>query len=74
MEDWLTVEEAALYLKVQKRTLLAWIRGGSVPAYALSGTKRRVYRLRKDDIDSELFAKPVVDSRMPAVLKGRRAV
>jgi len=74
MEDWLTVEEAAVYLKVSKRTLLAWIRDCKVPAHVLSGTKRRVYRLRKDDIDSELLARPVVDSRMPAVLKGRRAV
>jgi len=74
MEDWLTVEEAAVYLKVPKRTLLAWIRGGNVRAYALSGTKRRVYRLRKADIDSEILAKPVVDSRVPAVLRGRRVV
>ena len=74
MEDWLTVEEAAVYLKIPKRTLLAWIRSGKVPAYALSGTKRRVYRLLKKDIDSELLAKPVVDSRLPAVLKGRRVV
>lgn len=69
MEDWLTVEEAAVYLKVPKRTLLAWIRAGKVRAYALSGTKRRVYRLRKEDIDYGLLAKPVIDCAAPAVLR-----
>jgi excisionase family DNA binding protein len=67
MEDWLTVEEGAAYVKVPKRTFLDWIRKGTIKAYTLSGTKRRVYRVRKQDIDSELLAKPVVDSRVPAV-------
>jgi len=63
MEDWLTVEEAAAYLKVKPRSLLLWIRQGKLPAYALSGTRRRVWRLLQKDLDSTLFSKPIVNSR-----------
>ncbi len=31
--DWLTVSEAAAYLKVKPRTLLLWVRQGKLPAY-----------------------------------------
>ena len=41
---WLTAVEAAQYLKVRVRTLLLWVRQGKVKAFALSGTKRRVWR------------------------------
>jgi excisionase family DNA binding protein len=74
MDEWMTVDEAAVYLKVLKRTLLAWIRDGKVKAYSLSGTKRRVYRLRKEDIDSGLLAKPVVKCTEPAVLTERGVI
>jgi excisionase family DNA binding protein len=68
--DWLTVGEAAEYLKVKKRSLLLWVRQGKVKAYALSGTKRRIWRFRREDLDSALFAS-VVGSASPAVLNGR---
>jgi excisionase family DNA binding protein len=68
--DWLTVGEAAEYLKVKKRSLLLWVRQGKVKAYALSGTKRRIWRFRREDLDSALFAS-VVPSASPAVLNGR---
>jgi excisionase family DNA binding protein len=71
--DWLTVGEAAEYLKVKKRSLLLWVRQGKVKAYALSGTKRRIWRFRREDLDSALFAS-VVPSASPAVLNGRRVV
>jgi excisionase family DNA binding protein len=58
--DWLTASEAAAYLKVKSRSLLLWVRQGKLPAYALSGTKRRIWRFRKEDLDSVLFSKPVV--------------
>ena len=35
--EWLTSDEAALYLKVERRTLLQWVRQGKVRAYILSG-------------------------------------
>ena len=68
--DWLTASEAAEYLKVKKRSLLLWVRRGKVKAYALSGTKRRIWRFRREDLDSALFAS-VVPSASPAVLNGR---
>jgi excisionase family DNA binding protein len=69
--DWLTAGEAAEYLKVRKRSLLLWVRQGKIKGYALSGTKRRVWRFRREDLDSELLAN-VVPSASPAVLNGRR--
>jgi excisionase family DNA binding protein len=66
--DWLTASEAAVYLKVKSRSLLLWVRQGKLQAYALSGTKRRVWRFRKEDLDSALFASPVIPSKPPTVL------
>jgi excisionase family DNA binding protein len=65
--DWLTASEAAVYLKVKSRSLLLWVRQGKLQAYALSGTKRRVWRFRKEDLDSALFASPVIPSKPPTV-------
>jgi excisionase family DNA binding protein len=70
--DWLTASEAAAYLKVKPRSLLLWVRQGKLQAYALSGTKRRVWRFRKEDLDSALFASPVIPSKPPTVLSERR--
>ncbi len=71
--EWLTGDEAAAYLKVKTRSLLLWVRQGKVRAYALSGTKRRIWRFRKEDLDAVVFAnvKPVVSSDSPAVLTER---
>jgi excisionase family DNA binding protein len=52
--EWMTSLEAAAYLKVPKKTLLAWVRRGQVKAYRLSGTKRYVYRFRKEDLDASM--------------------
>jgi excisionase family DNA binding protein len=71
--DWLTAGEAAEYLKVKKRSLLLWVREDKIKAYALSGTKRRVWRFRREDLDSALFAS-VVPSASPAVLKEKGIV
>ncbi len=71
---WLTSEEAAKYLKVKVRTLLFWVRQGNVPAYALSGTRRRVWRFRKPDLDAFLLARPVVISQVPAAPAERRGI
>jgi excisionase family DNA binding protein len=45
--EWLTPWEAAQHLKTKPRTLLLWVRQGRVKSYALSGTKRHVWRFRK---------------------------
>ena len=60
--EWLTTEEASAYLKVKPRSLLLWVRRGKLPAYALSGTRRRVWRFRKEDLDGAVLARPVVSS------------
>lgn len=70
--QWMTSEEAAGYLKVPARSLLLWVRQGKIPAYALSGTKRRVWRFLKSDLDAALLSHPVVLSSPPsAVLTGK---
>jgi len=58
--EWLTAEEAAHHLKIKTRTLLLWVRNGKMKAFALSGTKRRVWRFRREDLDATLLAHPVI--------------
>jgi excisionase family DNA binding protein len=72
--EWMTTEEAAAYLKVKPRSLLLWVRDGKVPAYALSGTKRRVWRFLREDLDSSLLSKPVVSCSPLTVLKEGRFI
>ena len=52
--EWLTVAEAAKYLKVKPRTLLLWARQGKVPAHPLSGVQRRVWQFLKTELDGML--------------------
>jgi excisionase family DNA binding protein len=68
----MTTAEAAAYLKVKPRSLLLWVRQGKIPAYALSGTKRRVWRFLKEDLNSVLLSRAVVTSEMPAAPAERR--
>lgn len=56
---WLTAAEGADYLKVEPRTLLLWARQGKVKGFALSGTKRHVWRFRRIDLDVMLSGPPV---------------
>ena len=71
---WLTTAEAAAYLKVKPRSLLLWVRQGKVPAYALSGTKRRVWRFLARDLDACLMSNPVpvYNAQPPTVLTENR--
>lgn len=70
--DWLTATEAALYLKVKVRTLLLWVRQRKVKAFALSGTKRRVWRFHRQDLDAALLESPVLPSIPPSVRPAER--
>jgi len=70
--EWLTTEEAAKYLKAKPRTLLLWVRQGKVRAFALSGTKRRVWRFRQQDLDAALVELPVLPSIPLSVRSERR--
>ena len=60
--EWLTAVEAAQHLKVKPRTLLLWVRQGKMKAFALSGTKRRVWRFRQGDLDAALVESAVLPS------------
>ncbi len=71
MSAWLTASEAASYLRVKPRSLLLWVRQGKIKAYALSGTRRRVWRFRTEDLDSALECHPVIACQPLTVLKER---
>ena len=51
---WMTTAEAAAYLRTKPRTLLEWVRVGSIKAWPLHGTVRRTWRFRKEYLDSAL--------------------
>jgi len=70
--DWLTAAEAATYLRVKSRTLLLWVRQGKVKAFALSGTKRHVWRFRQADLDAVLLDASVLSSPSPSVRPAER--
>jgi excisionase family DNA binding protein len=70
--EWLTANEAAAYLRIQVRTILLWARQGKVKAYALSGTKRRVWRFRLQDLDTALMESAVLVSVSPSVCPAER--
>ena len=70
--EWLTAKEAAKYLKVKPRTLLLWVRQGKLLAYGLSGTKRHVWRFRKQDLDAALLESGVLLSESPSVRPAER--
>jgi excisionase family DNA binding protein len=72
--EWLTTAEAARYFKVKARSLLLWVRQGKIPAYALSGTRRRVWRFRKSDLDAALLSRPVVSCETPAAPAERQLI
>ena len=73
---WLTSSEAATYLKIKRRTLLAWVREGTIHGYALHGTKRRVWRFRREDLDAAMgFVTPpntaaMLESLASSVVRG----
>lgn len=54
MYDWLTLEEAAAYLKIRPRTLAFWARQRKVPAHRLSGTRRCIWRFLRSELDAML--------------------
>ena len=54
MAEWLTLNEAAAYLKVAPRTLAAWVRSKKVPGHKLSGNRRCVWRFLRRELDAML--------------------
>jgi len=56
-QEWFTVEEAAEYLRVSKRTIYKLCKEGRLTAYRMGNRRHR--RFRKEDLDSV----PQKDSR-----------
>jgi excisionase family DNA binding protein len=54
MHEWLTLEEAAAYIKIERRTLALWARQGKVPAHRLSGVRRCIWRFLRSELDAML--------------------
>ncbi len=52
--QWLTLNEAAAYLKVNPRTLALWARQKKVPAHRLSGVRRCLWRFLRSELDAML--------------------
>jgi excisionase family DNA binding protein len=51
--EWLTLDEAATYLKVSKPTIYRFCAGGCLPYYKLAGTGQR--RFKRADLDALLI-------------------
>jgi excisionase family DNA binding protein len=64
---WMNAREAAAYLRVDARTLLRWTREGKIRGFSLSGSVRRVWRFRLEDLDATL-AGPAVPQTERMVL------
>ncbi len=47
--EWLTVSEAATYLKVARTTIYRWVKDKKLPLYQLGD---RLVRLRREDLDA----------------------
>jgi len=60
--EWLTANEAAQYLKIKTRTLLAWARSGKLKGYVLSGHRRQTWRFLRVDLDATLELPAVLDT------------
>ena len=66
--QWLTAKEAAAHLRVKARTLLLWTRQGRVTGYALSGSRRHIWRYLRNDLDAALLGKTRAMLSSPSVL------
>ena len=66
MHEWLTLEEAAAYLKIERRTLALWARQGKVPAHRLSGVRRCIWRFLRSELDAMLGVSSAVSAEKEA--------
>ncbi len=48
--EWFTVEEAAKYLRVSRRTIYKWAKESRLPTYIIGDRRHRRYR--KGDLDN----------------------
>jgi excisionase family DNA binding protein len=68
--QWLTLREAAAFLRVEIDTLRRWGKSGRFPFYRL-GTKD--YRVRRSDLDAFLMAGAVVPKKSARDLRATAA-
>jgi excisionase family DNA binding protein len=59
MEDWLTIEEAAKYLKMSVGGIRKYLKNGKLPSYR----QGRIIRLKTSDLDSFLSPAPIEPSK-----------
>lgn len=64
--QWLTASEAAAYLRIKPRTVLAWAKAGKIPAHPLSGSKRVTFRFLQSELDAMLLASSAVSAEKEA--------
>ena len=52
--QWMTAKEAAAYLRISHRTILAWAKSRKIRGHVLSGTRRVTWRFLRTDLDATL--------------------
>lgn len=55
--DFLSMEEAAKYLRVSSRTIWSKVKKGEIPAYRPTGIKRLLFR--RDELERLVLSNPV---------------
>lgn len=65
--QWLTLNEAATYLKVRPATLALWARQKKVPAHRLSGVQRCIWRFLRRELDAMLGVSSADSAEQEAV-------
>jgi excisionase family DNA binding protein len=64
IKEWFTVEEAAEYLRVSKRTIYKLTKEGRLPASRIGRERHR--RFRKEDLDK--IPRPIEETNTPRQL------
>jgi excisionase family DNA binding protein len=74
VNDWMTSEEAAEYLRAKPRSVQLWTRQGKLKGHAVTGSKRHRWLYLKRELDAALIGGAVVSCESPAVLKERKVM
>ncbi len=69
-EPFVDSDSAAEFIKLNRKTLLRYAREGLVPAYPVTGAKRRKWRFLLSDLDA--WARAKVNSTSDPCQKSRR--
>ena len=51
-QQWFTVDEAAKYLRISRRTVYKLVKDGRLPVYTVGAERHR--RFRREDLDAAL--------------------